>query len=192
MADPSYIVDGVLTDSEAWVGIAHDSLSLPAATVTWTSTADGQTGDFCQYMDLMLVVYARSDRSGTWTDAFVRCNNTSTGFYSGQELMGDGSNDTASVPSANQAGLWYLPNAGATANVFGCATHHFFDINSAKNTPIRTDYASTGGTESLSTMVTSFWNFYAPITRLDVITTGGNFIAGSTFSLFGLLPRMVA
>ncbi len=34
MADPAYIVDGVLTDGEAWVAIAHETLSLPAATVT--------------------------------------------------------------------------------------------------------------------------------------------------------------
>ena len=60
MADPSYIdSDGVLTDGEAWVGIAHASVSLPAATVTWTSTNDGQTGDFSQYMDLIIIAYAR-------------------------------------------------------------------------------------------------------------------------------------
>ncbi len=193
MADPAYIVDGVLTDGEAWVGIAHASLSLPAATVTWTSTDDGQTGDFSQYMDLVVVMYARSDRAGTWTDSYVNVNNmTSSGDYAGQELSGNGSSVTAAIPSTTRGGLWYLPNAGATANVFGCCVYQFFDINSGKYKSFLTSAASEGGTENLVWLVASTAKTQAPITEIDLVTTSGNYIAGSTFSLFGVLPRMVA
>ncbi len=46
MADPAYIVDGVLTDGEAWVGIATTTLGAGATSVTFTSTDDGQVGDW--------------------------------------------------------------------------------------------------------------------------------------------------
>ena len=47
MADPAYIdADGVLTDGEAWVGIATTTLGSDTATITFTSTDDGQVGDF--------------------------------------------------------------------------------------------------------------------------------------------------
>jgi hypothetical protein len=62
MADPAYIdSDGVLTDGEAWVGIATTTLGSDTATVTFTSTDDGQVGDWSQYMDLVLVTYSRGE-----------------------------------------------------------------------------------------------------------------------------------
>ena len=65
MADPAYIVDGVLTDGEAWVAVASTTIAgSPATPVTFTSTDDGQVGDWSQYMDLFLLAYIRSQDSG--------------------------------------------------------------------------------------------------------------------------------
>ena len=95
MADPAYIVDGVLTDGEAWVGIAHASLSLPAATVTWTSTDDGQVGDFSQYMDLVIVSYTRGTTASVNGNLTLNLNNDTTSSYAAQVFRGDGANDYA-------------------------------------------------------------------------------------------------
>ena len=62
MADPAYIVDGVLTDGEAWVGVASQRSYHGGGDCDGdveTSTDDGQVGDFSQYMDLVMISYAR-------------------------------------------------------------------------------------------------------------------------------------
>ena len=51
MADPSYIVDGVLTDGEAWVALASTPLDADTASITFTSPADGSSRDWSQFMD---------------------------------------------------------------------------------------------------------------------------------------------
>jgi len=189
MADPGYIVDGVLTDGEAWVGIAHASLSLPAATVTWTSTDDGQTGDFSQYMDLVVVTYCQSD---TETAAFMRFNNDSASNYSRQELYGDGGSVGAgSSSTSSYAVLFYMPRTSDGANDFGAAVMHLFDINSGKYKSALSQYATDKDGSGYVGFVAGTWRSQAAITEIDV-TMGGNFVAGSTFSLFGVLPRMVA
>ena len=60
MADPSYIDDdGVLVDPEAWVAIATTTLSSDAASITFTSPADGSSTDWSQFMDLVFISYIR-------------------------------------------------------------------------------------------------------------------------------------
>ena len=59
MADPAYIVNGVLTDGEAWVGLSTtDVTGTSTTTIVFESTNDGQVGDWSQYMDLFIVGYA--------------------------------------------------------------------------------------------------------------------------------------
>ena len=194
MADPSYIVDGVLTDSEAWVGIAHASLSLPAATVTWTSTDDGQTGDFSQYMDLVIVSYTRSDRSAVVSYLHMNFNNSSGARHAVQWLYGDGSTAYGSASTGSTAVLpiGYVLGATAGANEFSSTVTHLFDINSGKYKSGVTMSAadSDGDGEVLINGIT--WLSQAPITEIDLTTYTDDFVAGCTFSLFGVLPRMVA
>jgi hypothetical protein len=194
MADPAYIVDGVLTDGEAWVGIAHASLSLPAATVTWTSTDDGQTGDFSQYMDLVIVSYTRSDAASAIRYLYMNFNNSSGDRHYVQWLWGDGANDyasaTASSSSAQPIGV--VLGGGAATNEFSSTVTHLFDINSGKykSGVTMSGGDSDGDGEVIMNGVT--WTDQAPITEIDLTTYTDDFVAGCTFSLFGVLPRMVA
>ena len=66
MALPAYIdaSTGAITDGEAWVGIATTTLGSDTASITFTSTDDGQVGDFSQYMDLTTIAYWRSTKTG--------------------------------------------------------------------------------------------------------------------------------
>ena len=197
MADPAYIVNGTLTDGEAWVGIAHASLSLPAATVTWTSTDDGQTGDFSQYMDLVVVSYARSDRNGAEVNdrMGVQFNNDTTSSYTSQWLSGDGSAASASYLTLTTYGnLGMAPAAAATANIFGAFVTHIFDINSGKYKSMITSAAADRDGAGDTGLFTVTWRKPAPISEIDLVLpqTGADFVAGSSFSLFGVMPRMVA
>ena len=196
MADPAYIVDGVLTDGEAWVGIAHETLSLPAATVTWISTADGQTGDFSQYMDLVIVSYVRGTTASVNGNLTLRLNNDDTAnIYPTQVFRGDGSSVYANVFTNDYADLGEMPGSSATANVFGVNVCDLFDINSGKYK----SFLAQGGsgdhtdTNSYATLYSGTWLSQAAITEIDLTSRNlGNFVAGCKFSLYGILPRMVA
>ena len=204
MADPAYIVDGVLTDGEAWVGIAHASLSLPAATVTFTSTNDGQTGDFSQYMDLVIICYTRSDRSAVHSYLHLNENNREGARHTVMWMYTDGATVNKSVGGASTAvqTIGYVMGASAGANEFSCTVTHLFDINSGKNKSGMSVSAadSEGAGETLINAIN--WRVEQPgvgaaartsaIFEIDLTTYSDDFVAGSTFDLFGVLPRMVA
>ena len=198
MALPAYINadTGAITDGEAWVGIAHASLSLPAATVTWTSTDDGQTGDFSQYMALVVISYTRLTGSGGGVNSEVKFNlnnNADTALYVTQQLRADGSSVTAVADTADGFGnLCQTPGSGADANDFGCSVLHLFDINSGKYKSCLSTYAADTDGAGYTGINAITWKSQAPITEIDIVNRSGSHAVGSTFSMFGILPRMVA
>ena len=183
MADPAYIVDGVLTDGEAWVGLAHASLSLPAAVCTFTSTNDGQTGDFSQYMDFVLVYYGRTDRVSTSDAMKVTVNNdTTNGNYSMQRLYGYGGAASANATTSHgyHFGELECPAANSPANVFAAGVIHCFDVNSGKyKSNVQTsasDGWNTGGNAADNGWVhlqENTWKSQAPITEIDLKDASG-------------------
>tara|TARA_B110001454_G_scaffold217274_1_gene242213 strand:+ start:165 stop:767 length:603 start_codon:yes stop_codon:yes gene_type:complete len=200
MADPAYIVDGVLTDGEAWVGIAHETLSLPAATVTWLSTDDGQVGDFSQYMDMKIICYAKGAATSINGNLCLRFNNDATAsIYDEAKIRGNGSAVTPQSGSGTQWDVAELPGSYTSptdgSDVFGAAVIDIFDINSGK---YKTAMAlGAAGDHTTTNSYLSFyattWKSQAAITEIDIFSRNlGNFVAGCTFSLFGILPRMVA
>ena len=203
MADPSYIVSGVLTDDEAWVGIAHASLSLPAATVTFTSTNDGQTGDWSQYMDLVLITYTRCDSGSALGYLRMNENNKEGSRHTVQWLYTDGSSMLASATAASTQAqpIGYVMGGTAAANEFSCTITQLFDINSAKFGHGQTISAADSEGDGEVLLNGIMWlqsqsgvggSSPAALTEIDLTTGSDDFVAGSTFHLFGVLPRMVA
>ena len=197
MADPGYIVDGVLTDGEAW--IALQSTTVTGATthrVTFASTDDGQVGDWSQYMDLVLISYAQSGATGSYPTLVI--NNDDTGAnYPRQQMLGDGS--SVSAFGSTSSGIFFMfdcPMDGTDGDAFGGSILHFFDINSGKSKGTiglsGTDADGSGHVAFMSTIFDS----QAPIIEMDIdahdVTASVYWTVGSRFDLFGILPRMVA
>ncbi len=192
MADPAYIVDGVLTDGEAWVGIATTTLATDTASITFTSTNDGQVGDFSQYMDLVVITYGRTATAVTQDNIWMRFNgDTTNGNYAGQYLEGNGSWATANPEAQPIAGL--LPANSASANIFGDMVSHLFDVNSGKfKSSLHQSACDVDGAGRVWLHAVT-WKNQSPITSVQVISkNAGNLKDGSMISLFGVLPRMVA
>tara|TARA_B100000678_G_C18030707_1_gene430594 strand:- start:133 stop:750 length:618 start_codon:yes stop_codon:yes gene_type:complete len=203
MADPSYIVDGVLEDGEAWVAISHTSLSLPAATVTWASTNDGQTGDFSQYMDLVIIAYTRSDDNSIINYLRMNFNNREGERHSIQWFFGNGSAayGSYSAGTTTPQAIGVVLGGNAVTNGFSCTVAHLSDINSGKMKSGMT--ASAGEADSVGEVLLNAinWRVEQPgvggadrtsaIFEIDLTTGDDDFVAGSMFSLFGILPRMV-
>ena len=195
MADPAYIVDGVLTAGEAWVGITTTTLGSDTAVVPFTSTDDGQVGDFSQYMDLTIISYARSAETATDRQLNMQLNNDTGSNYNAQNLRGNGGGSGLAGVTTDgpRFEIGEIPAASADANIFGATVTTLFDINSGK---FKSGVSQTANDRDGSGFVYLWgltWASQAPITEIDLYDLyGGDFLTASSFSLFGVLPRMVA
>ena len=203
MADPSYIVDGVLTDGEAWVALNTTTLGSDTASVTFTSGYNDAAADvggvqaWDQYMDLVVITYGRTATAVAQDNIWMRFGtgggsvDTTNANYAGQYFEGDGSADTANVEAQPIVGI--LPANSATASIFGGMVSHLFDVNSGKfKSSIHQSAADTNGSGYVWLHAMTWLNQGA-ITSIQVISkNAGNLKDGSMISLFGLLPRMVA
>jgi len=195
MALPAYIdaSTGAITDGEAWVGIATTTLGSDTATVTFTSTDDGQVGDWSQYMDLVIIGYSRTDTGHVYGWIGVNLNNDAGSNYDQQWLYGDGASVTGYSFSDT---VWYMGSmgGGAGANEFGVGVFQIFDINSGKYKAGLGQRAADSDGDGYVSLQSGTWKSQAAVSEIDLTeyTTAGNIVAGSMFSLFGVLPRMVA
>lgn len=198
MADPSYILGGTLLDSEAWVPIATTTLSGSAASTTFTSPADGSSLDWSQFMDLVVILYVASTASAnedfmkTWLNA-----DTAQANYRYQAFGGDArpaAEATASI--SGPRGIDTRRTAGANAtNVFAAMIMNFHDVNSGKYKTVIVSMANEIDSAVEASQVglhASTWMSQAPITSIQFAMTNAALQDASMFSLFGILPRMVA
>tara|TARA_R100001594_G_scaffold125951_1_gene163074 strand:- start:1314 stop:1913 length:600 start_codon:yes stop_codon:yes gene_type:complete len=192
-ATPDYIVDGVLTDGEAWVALSTVDLGSDTATITFqTSTG---ANEWSQYSDLVLVSYVRSAASDTVLK--MNFNNDTAANYGVQQLYSNGSSLTASESAPANGQSYYdfqwMPVSGSAANVWACSVTTLFDINSGKakaGMGFIADDLTSGGYASINA---GCWYSADPIEEIDIVGySGGDIVTGSRFDLFGVLPRMVS
>ena len=193
MADPSYIVDGVLTDGEAWVALASTTLTTDTTSITFTSPDDGSSLDWSQFMDLVVIAYVRAAVAHNTRAALLKVNGSSTNAdYDTQQLYGNGSSVTAAVVSSNS---WFpvLIGDNSTANAFSVAITTFSDVNSGKFKSWLVQSASDySGAGDVCLMAGTFLK-QDPISSLTFYEdNGGGLKDESRIDLFGVLPRMVA
>ena len=190
---PAYMVDGVLTDGEAWV-------PLITTVVSGTSTSNVQmqssTGanDWSQYMDLVLVGSGRSLSTGG-TVSMTLNNDTTAGSYVGQILQGNGTDDSAYFQSLAGADIATVPRSSDTADFFGSFVCTMFDINAGKYTSlqsVRANNMNAAGSPNLVAMTTFCYKNQAAVTEIDVFISSNNWAADSSLDFFCVLPRMVS
>ena len=196
MADPAYIVNGVLTDGEAWVGLNTTTLGSDTATVTFKSGFDDTDTDvggvqaWDQYMDLVLISYARSTVAAVADGSLLTLNNDTGANYAYQYMYGDGSSAVAASGTANYFWINNAAGASAAANIFGIGVFHMFDINSGKYKSATTTNAGDRDGSGAVLMYGYTWENQAAVTEID-INNSANHLSGSMFSLFGILPSML-
>jgi hypothetical protein len=187
---PAYIVDGVLTDGEAWVALITNVLTSDASVVTFQSTTGAN--DWSQYMDLVIIGYDRGAYAAVSGDIYLQFNNDTSSVYGNQIMKSDGSSASGATSFSTEITIGDVPYASATANIFGGYVVDLFDINSGKHKTTTSFSGSNrdGAGEVRST--TSAWESQAAITEIDIIPQAGDHLSGSRFDLFGVLPRMVS
>jgi hypothetical protein len=140
------------------------------------------------YTDLKVVASARADAvdggTASWMSTLIRINGSSTGSHS--FIYGTGSGAFA---SSNGSTIWtYTVGSNATANTFG--SFEFYLPNYRSTTQFKS-YSVDAVTENNATL-SGLWmdaglvSNNAAVTSLGFATNTGNFVAGSTFSLYGI------
>lgn len=138
------------------------------------------------YTDLFVVYSARSDRSGFVNDAVYMRLNGSTSNFSVRFLEGNGSSASSSTASVGFAGQ--ATAATATANTFGSNQIYIPNYAGSSNKTFSVDgVQETNAAGAITDAIAGLWSSTAPITSLGLYPSlGSNFLAGSTFFLYGI------
>jgi len=159
---------------------------LQSLTLTADTTTVSFTGIDQGYTDLEIVVSARCSHSSN-ANFYYRVNGDSSSSYSVTRVQGNGSSAVSNSGGSNTVGyIGYTDAADATAGIFGNTK---IIINNYASTTYKT-LISKGATAGNGGTGAFFANFYRgstlPITSISFTPDAGNWVAGSTFSLYGI------
>jgi hypothetical protein len=162
-----------------------------AASVTFDNIP--QTG----YTDLVVVTSTRNDAS--WPAGEHRIFfNGSTSNFSSRALYGTGNAGTGSY-STNVAIPAYSNGGTSTANIFGSATFYIPNYTSSNFKSVSSESVfEDNAAQASQYLVAGLWSDTAAITSITFVTSNNssgvvaNFVANSTFSLYGVSKLGVA
>lgn len=155
-------------------------LNASASSISFTNIP--QSG----YTDLKVVISSRSDRSLNYDFIYCTFNGSSSNF-SGKLLEGNGASAASYNITDNQLGI---TNANtATANTFASMDMYIPNYTGSQQKSFTLDNVQeTNGTTAYADLRAGLWANTAAITSMtfSVPLVPSNFMAGSTFSLYGL------
>lgn len=141
------------------------------------------------YNDLLLVVSGRSSGAGTSQSLYISCNYATTGYASTtfRALEGDGQATAATSNTfANQGAI---PGSGSTSNTFGSAEFYLSNYSGSQRKPIYSVAVNEGNASPITTQMrftAANLNDTNAIATIRVVDSGGGFVSGSRFDLYGI------
>jgi hypothetical protein len=158
--------------------ISSQTLVSSASSVTFSSIT--QT-----YTDLKIAFSARADTANTQVNLNLAFNG-STSSFSGQLMYGDGAS-TGSGSRSDNLNIALVPASTATSNTFGNSEIYIPNYTSGTNKSYSVESVSeTNGTNAYAQLFAGLWNSSSNITQVTIAPVSGNFIANSTFTLYGI------
>jgi hypothetical protein len=165
---------------ENYVLLERTELNASAASITFANIP--QTG----YTDLKIVMSTRLDSASGANFNYITFNGVTTG-YSVRTLEGSGSSASSANASTRNAGL--DEGTSFTSNTFSSTEIYIPNYNSANNKSYSVETVTeNNATSAFMELVAGLWSNTAAITSIQIIpdTGGRNFVANSTFSLYGI------
>lgn len=166
-------------------------LKLIKTTVLDASAASVTISNIPQeFKTLKLIVSARSNdtNAGAFDGLKVQFNSVTTG-YSERLLYGTGSSALSTSQSGdNSIHFQYIANNAGTASTFGNTEVTIPNYNSSSNKPVAgSSVSENNGTAAIQALNAGLWSNSAAITSIVLSpNSAGNFLAGSTFYLYGV------
>jgi hypothetical protein len=163
-----------------YVLLAEQTVSAPVASVTFSNIP--QTG----YSDLK-IQYSTRTTAAAYNDGVLTQINGSSSNFTFRQIYGTGSGGGASNSGSTNAGA-NTTGATATANTFGSAELYIANYTSSNAKAMYVDsVGENNSSSSVQAMLASLWNQTAAITSVGFVSSSGaNFVAGSSFSLYGI------
>lgn len=165
--------------------IAQATLAADAASIDFASIA-------ADWEHLLLVVYARSAIAATGDDLLVRFNGDTGTNYNLQVLDASGTTVTATETIGTGSGLLIgrCPGANAPTLAFGHAEARIPHYAGATNHKALSAYSSrrtadASGGQSVH-LSGGQWKSAAAITQVTLRANGGNLVAGTRATLYGM------
>ena len=168
--------------------MAAGSTYTPIATTTLGSAAASYTFSSIPstYTDIVLIGSVRSDKTTANSDTITFRLNGDTGTnYSNTILKGTGS--AASSNRRSNDAQWYageVSSNGDTSNIFTPIIVQFQNYANAstyKTVLFRTNAVNTDVEASVG-----LWRSTSAINSITIYPAGGNFVSGSTLTLYGI------
>ena len=160
--------------------ITTQTLASAAASVTFSSISS-------TYTDLILVANAKVSTAADVQECYLQFNSDTATNYSLTRLYGTGS----SALSGRETNITKidnirLPGSNSASTVFGnmiANINNYSNTTTYKNVLLRMNAETTNG--QLGTVV-GLWRSTSAISTILFAPTSGNFVAGSTFTLYGI------
>lgn len=152
--------------------IQQITLNQSAGSVTFTVPSG--------YTDLRIVMSARQDNNDTAMGS-LRINGSVN--YDGKLLGGNGS-----TTWSQGSPLYGIVPANATANTFNNAEIYIPNYSGSQIKSFSVDSVNENNSSSaVAAIFAGYWNTTSAITSIDIFAYGGgNLVAGSTFTLYGI------
>ena len=160
-----------------------------------TSTASGSSSTLtfssipATYTDLVFVAQYQCSANG---GLFIRYNNDSATNYSVVNMIGS-QDTTATYSDPNEPYIWadtYYQGTGTVTTdraIVKAQIMNYLSTSMFKTTLLRSDdVRTTASNHGTIYAGVATWRSTSAITQIDVLTAAGNFISGSTFSLYGI------
>jgi hypothetical protein len=166
--------------AQTYTPLATTTLGSATASYTFSSISGS-------YTDLVLVMSARTDNTGTGATYCIRYNSDSSALYSLTALEANGT----SVISERYSSVTYAESGRINTSSSSNTTPSLSIVNImnyANTTTYKTALtrsSASNETYAVDAEVT-LWRSTAAISSLYIFPSSGNFVAGSTFTLYGI------
>jgi hypothetical protein len=166
-----------MPDVSTEVAIATTTLGSAAATITFSGISSA-------YTDLRLIL--TSNNSSNNQDGKLTFNNDTATNYSDTHLFGDGSSPTT-YKETSQAYIALFSIANTGTSTFSFTQVDIFSYTGSTFKTVLSSVSNDKNGSGVAARTVGLWRSTSAITRLDLTLTAGNYNAGTTATLYGIL-----
>ena len=165
--------------AKTYSAIQTITLSTTATSVTFSNIPQN-------YTDLKIAFSARTDTASATQVNLNLAFNGLTSSFSGKLLYGDGASAGSGSRSDN-LNIALVPASTATSNTFGNSEIYIPNYTSGTNKSYSVESVSeTNGTNAYAQVFAGLWSSSSNITQVTIAPNSGNFIVGSTCTIYGI------
>jgi len=169
---------------ENYILLERTELNASAASVTFANIP--QSG----YTDLKVVMSTRTTETtaNASTPVALQFNGDTASNYVRRSLTGNGASATSNSATTTSMRIGFTSTNGCAVNTFGNGEFYIPNYTGSTQKSVSSDAVAEDNatTPIFSSLMAGLWTGTTAITSITIITPSYSFLAGSTFSLYGI------